>query len=86
VVSGSEQSEEFTAQVAVPAGMPYASGAVTVTSGSKRLCTITLSRGKGTCPLTATELPVGSYQISARYEGSNELQASTSLVRKLVVT
>jgi hypothetical protein len=86
VVSGSEQSEEFTAQVTVPAGMPYASGAVTVTSGSKRLCTITLIRGKGTCPLTATELPVGSYQISARYEGSNELQASTSLVRKLVVT
>ncbi|MFZ2056504.1 MAG: Ig-like domain repeat protein, partial [Acidimicrobiales bacterium] len=81
-----EQSERFTAQVAVPAGMAYASGTVVVTSGSRSLCTITLIRGKGTCSLTATELPVGSYQISARYEGSNELKASTSPGKKLVVT
>jgi hypothetical protein len=81
-----EQSERFTAQVAVPAGMAYASGAVAVTRGSRKLCTITLTRGKGTCSLTATELPVGSYQISARYEGSNELKASTSPGKKLVVT
>ncbi|MFZ2058522.1 MAG: Ig-like domain-containing protein, partial [Acidimicrobiales bacterium] len=81
-----EQNERFTAQVAVPVGMAYASGTVAVTSGSRKLCTITLIRGKGTCSLTATELPVGSYQISARYQGSNELQASTSPGKKLVVT
>jgi hypothetical protein len=66
--------------------MAYASGTVTVTSGSKRLCTITLIRGKGTCSLSVKELPVGTYEISARYGGSSELQPSTSLRRKLVVT
>jgi hypothetical protein len=86
VTSRTEQSERFTAQVAVPAGMAYASGTVTVTSGSKRLCTITLIRGKGTCSLSVKELPVGTYEISARYGGSSELQPSTSLRRKLVVT
>ncbi len=83
---GSEENVKFTAQVTVPAGMPAATGEVIVSSGSARLCVITLSRGKGSCSLTASELSVGSHSITARYVGSTDLALSASPSRTLKVT
>ena len=86
VAFGSEQSVTLTARVSVPPGAAPASGVVVVRSGSKRLCVITLVRGKGTCSLSSSELPAGTYIISALYQGSSQLQASSSPGHSLVVT
>ena len=86
VAYGSEQSVTLTARVTVPTGAAPATGTVEVTSGSKRLCVITLVRGKGTCSLSSSELAVGTHQISGLYQGSSQLQASTSPGRSLLVT
>jgi uncharacterized repeat protein (TIGR01451 family) len=74
---GSETPEVFTATVSSNMGTP--TGTVAVTSSAGTLCTITLSSGKGTCSLTATQLPVGSYtNVMAVYAGSGLFPGSSS--------
>ncbi len=83
---GTEQGVKFTVQVRAPSWMPAAGGTVVLTSGAKRLCVVTLKRGKGSCSLSASELPVGSYSVTAVYQGSTDLSGSTSSGRSLNVT
>jgi hypothetical protein len=85
VVVHSEQRARFTVSVNVPAGVPYATGTVAVTTGSRKLCTIKLVHGKGACLLTPSELPPGSYLVSASYVGSGTLRGARSARHLLVV-
>ena len=83
VLFGAEKSVKFTVQVTAPSWMPAAGGTVDLMSGTKKLCVVKLVRGKGSCSLTASELSVGSYSISAVYQGSTDLSGSTSSKRTL---
>ena len=66
---GAEQSAHLIATVSSSAGgTPTGKVTVTVPSGGV-LCTITLTNGAGTCPLTATKLPVGTEALRAAYGG-----------------
>jgi Big-like domain-containing protein len=66
---GGEQSAHLTATVSASAG-GTPTGTVTVTvPGGGALCTITLANRTGTCPLTATKLPVGTEALTEAYGG-----------------
>jgi len=77
---GREQAERISVRVtAGAAGTP--TGAVTVTSGPKTVCTVTLAVGQGACVLSAREFPAGQVQLGAAYGGSYTLGASSSTAR-----
>lgn len=82
---GHEELERFDATVR-PQFSGVATGHVLVVSGSRVLCTVTLSRGDGSCSPSADALPAGTYDIVARYAGSVDFAASSSRGRKLTVT
>jgi hypothetical protein len=84
ITYGHEQSERLTATVSPQfSGTP--GGKVTVKSGSKTVCTITLSSGKGSCKLSAKKLKAGTYHLSASYPGGTDFAKSASATRKLTV-
>jgi len=85
VVYGHEQSEVFTVTVR-PAFAGTPSGTVVVKSGTKRLCTVTLSGGSGTCSPFAKALAVGTDPVVARYTGSTDFRPSTSASASLTVS
>jgi hypothetical protein len=68
ITFGREQSEQLSVRV-VPVLAGIATGAVTITAGSATVCTITLDQGDDSCALTASQLPIGSYQLTATYGG-----------------
>jgi hypothetical protein len=68
VTFGREQAEQLNVRV-VPVLAGIATGTVTITAGSATVCTITLDQGDDSCTLTASQLPVGSYQLTATYGG-----------------
>jgi hypothetical protein len=81
---GTEYTESFA--VTVSAGGTKPKGTVAVKAGSTTLCTVTLSLGRGKCSLSATELPVGSYGVTATFNPSTSAWvSSTSPSRPLVV-
>jgi hypothetical protein len=83
--SGHEQTEKLTVHVkARTSGTP--SGTVTVKAGAATVCVIKLAGGIGTCTLKASQLRVGSYQLTAAYGGSQVYSASTSARHPLTVT
>jgi hypothetical protein len=54
-------------------------GNVTIKSGTKTLCSITLSGGKGTCSLaSSTALKVGDHLLVATYGGDATLNSSSA--------
>ena len=61
-------------------------GTVTVTAGTKTVCTITLSGGTGSCPLTATQLAARTALLTASYGGDARFGASASPAEPLTVT
>jgi len=65
------------------AGTP--TGAVTVKESTTTLCTITLSAAKGSCTLSSTKLPAGTYSLLATYNGSTNFAGSTSAKGTLTV-
>jgi hypothetical protein len=76
-VYGHESAETFSVHVTATSGTP--SGTVTITSSAGTLCTVTLSAGSGSCSLTNTQLPVGTYtNIVAVYNPTGPFQASNS--------
>ena len=75
--AGSEQSEKITATVSPRSG-GTATGTVSVAAGATHVCTITLASGTGSCSLTATQLPVGSYTLTGTYSGDTFFAGSTS--------
>ena len=68
VTFGREQAVELDVRV-VPVQAGIATGTVSITAGPATVCTITLDQGNDACNLTASQLPVGSYQLTATYSG-----------------
>ena len=66
------------------AGVP--GGTVSIRSGSKRLCTITLAAGAGSCRFAPRSLGPGSHRIAGAYLGSPDFRMSASPYRVLTIT
>ena len=84
--AGHEHTERLT--VTVSPGTPYGLAIVTAIAGpgrSARLCLITIRAGTGTCHLTNSALPAGTYQVTARFLGGNTLTPSASPAQTLHV-
>jgi len=66
-------------------------GSVTVQNGGNTVCTIALqpagpNTAVGSCPtLSATQLPPGSYALTANYPGDGNFQSSVSSARPLTI-
>jgi hypothetical protein len=88
VVFGHEDSEIIQVLANGDTGNP-AQGAATVLLGSAPLspqCTnIPLFNGGNFCRLTASQLQPGTYQLTARFDGSRDFAGSTSAPRTLTV-
>jgi hypothetical protein len=82
VTYGKEQAERVSVKVTARV-LP--SGKVTVKSGTAAICAITLKSGKGSCVLTARQLPAGTYHLVASYPGGFGLAASSSRAVTLTV-
>ena len=81
---GDEQSEQVTVAVTSEyVGKP--SGTVTVKSGTRSVCVVTITAGKGTCALAASALEAGTADLSASYAGDGDFAASHSASRTLAV-
>ena len=65
------------------AGTP--TGKVTVSAGGKVVCTIVLRNDIGSCRLGASELPVGTYTLTATYPGGSLFLASRATAKLTVV-
>jgi hypothetical protein len=83
IAFGSEDAELFTVEV-VPAVSGTPTGNVTVKNGAVAVCTIVLAAGNG-CFLKPTQLRVGSYQITATYNGDSTYAASISPAQPVTV-
>jgi hypothetical protein len=74
---GNESAETFTVKVTAASGTP--TGTVTITSSAGTLCTVTLVSGTGSCSLTNSQLPVGTYtHVLAIYNPTPGFVASSS--------
>ncbi len=85
VVYGHEQVERLSVSVSSNAGGSTPTGKVTVQYFPKTVCVITLSAGRGSCTLKATQLPGGAYSLVARYSGSPVFDTSSSAQKLLLV-
>jgi len=79
-----EQTETLTATV-TPATSGTPTGNVKVTSGSATVCTIVLANATGKCTLTASQLPPGSYPLTATYSGDDIYITSADTTQTLTV-
>ena len=81
---GQEQSEHVTVAVTAEyVGQP--SGRVTVKSGTRSVCVVTITTGRGTCALAASALAAGTADLSASYAGGGDFAPSYSASRVLAV-
>jgi Bacterial Ig-like domain (group 3) len=55
-----------------------ATGTVTVRSGGKVICVMTIKNGKGTCTVSAKNYKPGTVSFTGAYSGGNGMKASTS--------
>jgi Bacterial Ig-like domain (group 3) len=85
IVYRHERSERIRVAVS-PQFSGTAGGRVTVRAGTATVCTIMLSTGRGSCTLSASKLRAGHYHLVADYQGSADLTASASAVKRLVVS
>jgi hypothetical protein len=86
---GTEESERLSVVVsAAYGGTP--DGAVTVSAGSKTVCTVTLAAAAasatGSCVLSSTALAAGTSKLTAGYAGSHDFAGSTSVPAFLAVS
>lgn len=84
VTYGHENQERLTVSVS-HAGSVYPTGRVTVKAGSATLCTISLSKGTGSCTLSASKLKAGTYRLSASFPANSDYLKSTSSSKTLKV-
>jgi hypothetical protein len=75
-VYGREQTERVSVAVSASSGTP--TGSVAVTSGTTRVCTITLASGAGSCTVGARQFAPGSVRLTASYAGSSGFSSSAS--------
>src|ERR1019366_1877420 len=85
VTYGDEQVEDLSVTVA-PEYPGTATGTVTIRTGTKVVCSISLSGGKGSCHLTPKELAAGSHALVATYSGSADVSGSLSPSKSLGVS
>jgi hypothetical protein len=79
--SGHEQVERLS----VSTSGTVLTGHVTIKTGAKTLCTISLKAGKGSCRLSKNKLRVGKHTLVAHYSGSANLTAATSAKKSVTV-
>jgi hypothetical protein len=80
---GREQQERFSVKVSTsPAGLP-AAGRVSIKSGHKTVCRITLHAGNGSCRPSKRELSLGSHTVFAHYPGTVNVAAASSAKKTL---
>jgi Bacterial Ig-like domain (group 3) len=60
------------------AGGRTATGTVTVRSGGKVVCVMTLKDGKGSCTVSTKDYKPGSVSFTGAYSGGDGLKAATS--------
>lgn len=84
VMYGSENAEKFTVSVS-HVGSVYPTGKAQVRIGGTTLCTVTLSKGAGSCTLIARQLRAGTYAIIAVYPGDVNYHSSQSAGKTLKV-
>jgi hypothetical protein len=80
-----EQTERLTVQVKSKSG-GTPTGQASIRIGAAAGCAGFLSKGVLTCTLPREVLPIGSYQLTAFYDGSPAFSGSTSGQRTLTVT
>jgi hypothetical protein len=86
VKRGAEQRARFTAFVYPGYPGLTAVGTVTIVTAGRALCSIALHNGAGACSLSPSELPVGTFHVSALYHGSATMRPSSSPTKTLTVT
>jgi hypothetical protein len=84
VTYGHENAERLTVSVS-HVGSVYPTSKVAVRIGSTTICTITLSKGTGSCALANTRLRVGTYTFVALYGGDGNYNQSESPKKTLKV-
>jgi hypothetical protein len=72
VTYGDEQVENVSVTVSPQYSGSTPTGTVTVKESNTTLCVTTLSSGKGSCTLSATQLDAGTYSLVATYSGSTD--------------
>jgi hypothetical protein len=85
VTYGQETTEQLTATVGADFG-GVATGTVTFTAGTKTVCSVSLTAGKGSCALSATSLAAGNYHVTASYSGDASHAGSSSAAAAMTVT
>ena len=86
ITDGQEAKVVFTVRVKTHLGEAVPYGEKVVVKVGSKSCTAVLHAGKGTCSLTNSELPAGSYGVSATYRGDVSLgTSSASAATKLTV-
>ncbi len=85
VTYGDEQAEKMSVTVTSAFTGVVPSGTVTITESTRTLCVITLSSGAGSCVLSATAIPAGTYSIVATYSGDAYFGGSASPGQSLTV-
>ena len=83
---GDEKALKLTVTVKARYSSAHPAGTVTIKAGKKRICTVKLARGKGTCsPASRKLLAVGTYHLVASYDGSKTFSASASKAATLKI-
>lgn len=84
ITYGHENAEKLTVSASHLSGS-YSTGKVTIKAGSTVLCTINLSKGAGSCILSASKLKAGTYHLAASYGGDASYAPSASAAKPLKV-
>ena len=83
---GHEKSLTLSATVTAKSAKTAPGGTVTIKAGKKKVCSLRLSHGKGTCsPASAKLLAPGTYSLVASYGAGKGFKASRSAAAKLRV-
>jgi len=82
---GKEGAERLSVTVSPEFADSAPSGTVTVKESTKSLCTISLSRARGSCTLSPRKLSAGIYHLVARYHGGTNFSPSASRNKTLIV-
>ena len=78
---GEEGAEQLSVAVLPEFAGSTPTGIVTVKDSTATLCMISLSAGEGSCTLSESKLPVGTYSLVATYSGSAGFDASASATK-----
>jgi hypothetical protein len=84
ITYGHENAGRLTVSVSRD-GSVYPTGKITIKAGRTTLCTITLSKGTGSCTLSSRKLSPGTYHLTAAYPGNSNYLPSNTPAKTLKV-